>query len=499
MSDRLYTWLPYQWAWIQDHSPVKVWAKSRRIGASFCDAGDSASIAALSRSQGGMSTYYLSYNKDMTRQYVRDVASFAQKFHFVASAVEEIVLDRENDVTMHQVTFASGHVVQGLSSNPANLRSKQGRVRIDEAAFVDDLPALLKAALALTMWGGDVALMSTHNGEDNAFNQLVQEIRAGKLPYSLHRTTLDDALQQGLFRRIVEVKGEVAAAQGQPVPVWSQEAEDEWRAKLIEEYGVGAPEELFCIPSRSSGTWLTRNLIENCMASEIPVLRWTPPAGDFVDWPLERAAAEVRDWCEAELEPLLRGLDRDARSFLGEDFGRSGDLTVLWPLQELAGLFLSTPFVVELRDAPFRTQEQILAFLGDRLPRFSGAALDARGNGQALAEFARQRFGAWRVAEVMLSEPWYREHMPKLKSQLEDRSISVPKDTHILDDLRTFRMVKGVAKLPDVRTSDAGGNRHGDAGIALALAIYAAKTSEAGPVEHETVIPRRFAGHAGAY
>jgi len=47
----------------------------------------------------------------------------------------------------------------------ANLRGKQGRVIIDEAAFHDNLEELLKAALALLMWGGEVRIISTHNGD----------------------------------------------------------------------------------------------------------------------------------------------------------------------------------------------------------------------------------------------------------------------------------------------------------------------------------------------
>ncbi|MEG6552374.1 hypothetical protein V6C53_19260, partial [Desulfocurvibacter africanus] len=411
--------LQYQRAWANDRSPVKFWEKSRRIGASYGDAADSALEAAKSKEAGGMSTYYLSYNKDMTSQYVRDVAAWARIFDLAAEDMEEIVLrDGDKDVTIYQVRFDSGFVVQGLSSNPNNLRSKQGRVRIDEAAFVEDLPALLKAALALIMWGGNVAVMSTHNGDDNPFNQYIQDIRAGKLKYSLHRTTLDDALEQGLYQRICEVKGQQ----------WTPEAEAAWRAELIEQYGDGADEELFCIPRQGSGAYLTRNLIEGCMREDVPVLRWKAPAEDFVDWPLDRAWREVSDWCEGELDPFLNRLDSDRRSFFGEDFGRSGDLTVIWPLQELASLFLHTPFVLELRNAPFRTQEQILFHLADRLPRFSGGSLDARGNGQALADYARQRYGAERIQEVMLFEGWYREHMPKLKSQLEDKTLSLPRD-----------------------------------------------------------------------
>lgn len=165
---------------------------------------------------------------------------------------------------------------------------------------------------------------------------------------------------------------------------------------------------------------------------------------------------------------------------MGEDFGRSGDLTVLWPLVLGDNLRLSTPCVVEVRNCPFRQQEQILYYILDRLPRFSGAALDARGNGQYLAEVARQRYGQDLVDEVMLSEGWYRDNMPKLKAALEDKDLTLPKDAAILDDLRAFRVVRGVAKIPDKRTADAAGQRHGDAGVALALAVFAAKTMSGG-------------------
>lgn len=463
--------LPYQRAWNNDDSPVKFFLKSRRIGASWSDAADSALVAAKSADAGGMSTYYLSFNKDMTQQYANDVAFWARIYNLAASEVEEIVLrDEDKDVTIFQVRFDSGFVVQCLSSNPSNIRSKQGRVRIDEAAFVDDLKALMKAALALVMWGGDVAVLSTHNGTDSDFNEYIEDIRAGKLNYSLHYVDLDDAIEQGLYKRICEKRK----------LEWSPEAEAAWRQNMIDDYGEDADEELFCRPKSGSGVYLSRNLIESCMSPDIPVVRWSPPAGDFVDWPLDRAHKETLDWCNAELGPLLAKLPTDLRAYFGEDFGRTGDLTVIWPVVEMEGLTLWTPFVVELRNAPFRTQEQILFYIIDRLPRFSGGALDARGNGQALAEYARQRYGPGLIKEVMLSDVWYREHMPKLKAQYEDRTIIAPKDAHILDDLRAFKVMKGIAKLPDVRTGKKGEQRHGDAGIANALAVFANKTIEAG-------------------
>ena len=476
--------LPYQAAWVADTSRVKVWEKTRRCGASYGEAFDSVVQAALAKAEGGQNTYYLSYNKEMTQQFVKDCAFWAKVVNAAASEMEEVVLrDEDKDITVYRIRFASGFDIWGLPSEARSLRSKQGRVIIDEAAFVDDLPALLKAANALLMWGGCVRIISTHNGDDNPFNELVQDIRAGKKAYSLHRTTLDDALDAGLYRRICQ-------STGQP---WTPQAEEAWRGALIADYGDGADEELFCIPSSGAGSFLTRNMIESVMASTIPVIRWQPPSADFVDWPLDRAMRETRDWCEEYLGPILARLDPSLRSFFGEDFGRSGDLTVIHPVQETRTLDLVTPFLLELRNCPFRTQRQILFYVLDRLPRFAGGAMDARGNGQALAEETRQEYGAERIEEVMLSESWYREHMPKLKAQFEDRTWNLPKDSQIMDDYRALKIVRGVPKVPDSRTQGAGGKRHGDAAVAGAMAVFAAKTMDGGGrAEYKSIAKRRM-------
>lgn len=277
--------MPYQRRWISDTTRVKVWEKSRRIGASYAEALASVMCAAKSRAAGGQSTYYLSYNKEMTQQFIKDCAYWAKTIDAVAEEVEEIVLrDADKDITVYRVRFASGFDVWGLPSEPRSLRSKQGRVIIDEAAFVDDLRELLKAALALLMWGGSVLVLSTHNGEDNAFNELVQEIRAGRRAYSLHRTTLDDALADGLYRTICRTTEQE----------WTQEKEDAWRTALMADYGDGAEEELFCVPSKSSGAYLTRPLVESCMSPDIPVIRWESPDKHFVDWPLDVAETLIR-------------------------------------------------------------------------------------------------------------------------------------------------------------------------------------------------------------
>ncbi|HNW36102.1 MAG TPA: hypothetical protein PKM25_14285, partial [Candidatus Ozemobacteraceae bacterium] len=369
--------LPYQQKWIADQSPVKVWEKSRRIGASWCEASDSALLASA---QHGDDTWYIGYNKDMAQEFIRDAGFWASHYQLAASEAEEFVFiddDPDKGILAYRIVFASGYRIVALSSRPANLRGKQGKVIIDEAAFHDDLEGLLKAALALLIWGGRVVVLSSHNGDSNPFNELVQDIRAGKKPdYSLHRTTFDEALGQGLYKRICYTKGFE----------WSPEAEAAWRQKIINIYGSGADEELFCVPSQGEGAYFPRALIESCMDASIPVVRLALK-DKFAELPEMIRIAEVGVWCDEHLKPLLDQMPQN-RSYYGMDFARSGDLSVLMPLTEEQNLRRRPPFLLEMRNVPFRQQEQVLFYVVDRLPRFLGGAMDARGNGQYLAEVA---------------------------------------------------------------------------------------------------------------
>ncbi|WP_288843422.1 terminase large subunit domain-containing protein [uncultured Deefgea sp.] len=460
--------LPYQQRWCADMSPVKVMEKSRRIGLSWGEAADS---ALLSASQSGMDTWYIGYNKDMAQEFIRDCADWAKHYSLAAGEIEEteevfINGDDEKAILAFVIRFASGFRITALSSRPSNLRGKQGRVIIDEAAFHEQLAELLKAAMALLMWGGQVHIISTHDGVDNAFNELVTDARSKKKPYSLHRVTFDDALADGLYARICLRRG----------IDWTPEGEQKWAKEIRNFYGDDADEELDCVPKNSGGAWLSRALIESRMSADTPVLRWACKEG-FELLPDHIRTAECRDWLEEHLAPLLAKLPSTANSYHGEDFGRSGDLTVHVPLIQQQNLSMKVPFVLELRNVPFRQQEQVCFYLLDRLPRFMGGAFDARGNGQFMAEVAMQRYSALRIAQVMLSEAWYRENMPPVKAALEDGTlIDLPLDADILADLRLVQIIRGIPRIPDARTTGQDkSKRHGDAAVALALAYFASR------------------------
>src|SRR5690606_31051102 len=98
---------------------------------------------------------------------------------------------------------------------------------------------------------------------------------------------------------------------------------------------------------------------------------------------------QANEFCEGVLRPLLSSLDREREHCFGEDFARSGDKTAIVIFEIGADPIRRARLVVELKNIPFDQQRDILFFIGDLLPRLVGGALDARGNGQYLAEKAR--------------------------------------------------------------------------------------------------------------
>lgn len=470
--------MAYQVKWVQDQSPVKIMEKSRRIGLSYAEAADDVLYAA---SASGANVYYISYNKEMTQGFIQDCATWAKAFNAAASQIEESVIEEEDkQILSYTIRFDSGHIIQAFTSNPRNLRSKGRpgeRLVIDEAAFVDGLAELLKAAMAMTMWGGQVRIISTHNGEDNPFNELINDVRAGKLPYSLHRVDFDDALHDGLYRKICAVTGRE----------WTPEGEAKWREEIVARYRPNEDEELFCVPAQGGGAWLTRVQIEARMV-EAPVIRFTGSKEFNQSGPAVRQVL-MQEWIDTELKPLLKRLNPELRHALGMDFARSGDLSVIAPVEVASNLHERIPFLAELKNVPYNQQLQVLFAICDALPRCSGIVIDSRGNGSYIGEAAEDRYGSI-VLKLMVTEAWYRDNMPGYKAAFEDGTITMPKHDGLLQDHRAIKLVRGVARIPEGKTD---GDSHGDRAMACVYAHAAAKLKIA-PIDYMEV-----PGHARGF
>lgn len=239
--------------------------KSRRIGLTWGVASFAALKAAASGDAGGQNVWYMGYDKDMTLEFIEVCAMWARAFGLVAGECQEeevLYIDengREQGVKAFSIRFASGFRITALPSVPRALRGKQGIVVIDEAAFHKNVNEVIKSAMALLIWGGQVVVISTHDGVSNPFNVLLDEIRAGKRAGATLKITFADAMAAGLYERVALV----ARSKGTDLP-----PKDEWEAGIRAAYGDDAAEELDCIPAKGSGALISLEDIIACESDE---------------------------------------------------------------------------------------------------------------------------------------------------------------------------------------------------------------------------------------
>jgi phage FluMu gp28-like protein len=295
------------------------------------------------------------------------------------------------------------------------------------------------------------------------------------MKYSLHHTTFDEALAQGLYKRICLVEGKE----------WSPEKQEKWRGEIISYYGDGADEELFCIPTRAGTRYFPSTLLEAVSDPDAAVIRKSCE-DSFTFEKEEKRVREFDKWLKQEIRDIL--LAHTNPVYMGEDFARSGDLTSVFFDEEMPDGRLLTFLVIELRNVPFSQQWQVIKYVMDTLPDLGGAAFDSRGNGQMIAEYAAQEWPGY-VYQVMISTKWYAENFPGLKGSMEDNTTNIPDDPFIRDDFRVVGLKAGVPCVIE-RSGGPRERRHGDGAIGKLMAFYAAKEDDAKgyqPMTYEAV------------
>jgi phage FluMu gp28-like protein len=462
-SEELEILLPFQKTFLEDKSPLRIWEKSRRIGASWVLALESVLDG---MTPGGSNTYYISYNYDMTKQFIDDAKYWTRILQLIAKYYEAELADENNKTfKVYTLVLASGHEISALPSTEYAIRSKQGNIVFDEAAFTERFEGIKKAALALQIWGGKFTIVSSHNGDDSPFNLFLNRIKAGEEPdWSAHRTTFARAIEQGLYRKICQKQKRD----------WTEAGEAEFTARVRRIYRDNVEEELDVIPARSGGRYFPRFMLDPCADADIPVIRKAFEDA-FLHERKEKRERTVEKWFKHEVLPVIEKIEYPVG--IGEDFARSGDLTLFWLTELLEKKHGSTAAVIELRNWPFDQQwqfwELLVAALG---PRFLGAALDARGNGQMIAEKAETEWPGQAIS-VMLTRPWYGTWFPKLKSRIEDREWTLPRDEYLFGDFGAVRLKAGFPLIED-HTAEKGVSsvskkRHGDGAVGAVLSLYA--------------------------
>ncbi|MBN8885914.1 MAG: hypothetical protein J0I77_09360 [Rudaea sp.] len=475
-----YILLPYQVRWHKDTSIVRACDKGRRVGFTWGAWAAEASLEAA-RANGGMDQFYMGYNQSMAAEFIGDCATFASFYNLICSkidvALEPVVIANEKrDIVRYKIQFASGNKIEALSAMPHNWRGRQGHARIDETGHQPHLNEVLDGALAFRIWGGRISMGGTHNGEDSPWNELLKQIRAGRLKYSLHQVKFSDAIHEGLYKRICLVTRKE----------WSKDGERDFVAATRGDYRSAdvADEELECIPRRGTGVYFSRLLLEKCAVPDVIVVTLTKKAEFVTD---QFRLAETQRWIDETLAPIVRALP-GRRTVFGQDFGRTGDLSAIVVGQiEPVGSKWRTPVRIELRNIPFDCQTLIVIWLEQNLPLLHHEKFDARGNGQSHAEAALQRRGPGRVECVMLSGKWYDEWFAKYHQAFEDGDILTFGDEDWIADHRSVVLVGGLPRMSDARTKGSdGGDRHGDTAVGGVL-MWAAAREEVQPAAGETV------------
>jgi phage FluMu gp28-like protein len=467
-------WLSFQRAWMNDESPMKLAEKSRRIGWTYVESYDAVSRRFRSENVRNMDYWFSSADESAAREFIEYCEFWTKNYgkivkHFVEGIEDP---DTKRQTTAFCIRCPNGKRITAMTSSPRRFRSKGGDITCDEFGFHDDARAMYAAAKPASIRGGWVRAFSTHNGEESLFNQFVKmakrvlvqlgldpnrpptnlefaRIRDAArslkvVPWKLHRVTLIDAVEAGLVENINHYSGTNFSRE--------QFIED-CRSGCIDEDMWN--QEYMCIPSVGTAALLTYDLIEKCESPE--------------------CAAAAAGFLTPEILAVIAAAGGPC--YIGMDIGQLKDPTNIW-LDQRVGDVLVTRCVKYMDQAPFHAQLDVLREWM-RATNARKACIDAGGIGAMLAQEAAREFGESRVEQVRFSLPIKEELAMPVRRAFEDRTVRIPGDTRIREDLHKIRKVQtaGGTLRFDAERDQAG---HADAFWAKALAQRAAGNATQG-------------------
>ncbi|MDR3117380.1 MAG: terminase family protein [Puniceicoccales bacterium] len=429
--------LPYQSRWIRDNARLKILEKSRQVGMSWATA--YRLVRAHSLAGNRLDSWVSSRDELQAKLFIADCHLFGSLFESAARSWGGRVL--AGGSSSFGLCFAAGTAIHSLSSHPDAQAGKRGNRILDEFALHADPRLLYSIAAPGVTWGGQLEILSTHRGSLSFFNQLVQEVRFGDNPkqFSLHRVTLQDALEQGFLRKL-----QAKLPADDPRRSLDEAGYFDFvRATCPDE--ATFQQEYMCQPLDDRGAFLPTDLITACEFS--PLEHWEIP-----------------------LPYRAEGFPLAGSCFLGVDIGRERDLTVFW-LLETVGDVAVTRRVECLAECPFSEQERTLAlFL--RIPRLVRVCIDRSGLGRQFVEQAVEKFGRHRVEGVTFTAAVKESLAYSVRRAFERRSVRIPSADSIRADLHAVR--REFTAAGNLRFSaSAGRNGHADRFWALALALHA--------------------------
>ena len=443
--------LPYQADRIRDTSRFMIDEKARRIGLTFAYAYKYTRKRAVTEGK----TWYTANDSSTVLEFIDYCGYFGRLLNNFFDVVDEQVIVDEEEILTKVIRFKDGGRIIGLSSNPTALHGKGGDVIGDEFAYHKQAATMWEAMQATAGWGDDIVLLSTHTSEDSPFNGKVKQARKlyeaaaargfapaseefrklslelGILPWSYRRTTIHDAVEQGLVEKINSSKGTKYTREDFLKECRAKcDTEEQWKRQYL------------CEPSSDASALLPYNLLLTCVADNClqPASTWQ-------------------------------------NVYQGVDFGRRNHLSVA-ANGELVGDVLWTRDLRRMKNMPWRAQLQIIGE-ACRHPQFRRGCYDQTGLGDMPVEELQTLFGEYRIKGYKFSAPIKHNLAMPLRRRFDDRGIRIPNDQALMDALNKVRQSTTSGGTPKYEANeDADG--HADEFWAMALLNDAASLAGVG-------------------
>lgn len=438
--------LPYQVRWLNDRSRIKIWEKSRRIGATYVQSYEDVEDVFMGRVE---KVWFTSADESAAREYIDYCEKWVRLFDKTGRRVGISVLENERDIKTYTIEIR-GRQINALSSNPKAMRSKGGKVVWDEAAWHDDPRKMWAALRPVITWGYPLRILSTHNGKNALFYKFIEDIKEGRLNWAHHWTDIHLAVEEGLVDKIL----------GRPT---TQEERDAWieeERKNCRDASTWA-QEYCCEPMDETTAFMPYDLIEKVEKDDL-LMRLSETQGDL---------------------------------YVGFDIARKRHLSVIWVVEKV-GPVKFTRKIKTMENTPFHIQRDVL-FEVLANPRVRRACIDATGLGMQLAEEAQLAFGTYKVEAVTFTNKVKEELAFGLYRQVEDTAFLIPRDPVVREDWHSVTKVttpSGNIRLDADETAEG----HADRFWAAALANEAAK-QYSGPTEVHSRGRRQSSRILGGY
>lgn len=487
--------LGYQVKQAFNEARFRAWEKSIRVGATY----EKAFEAVRDRLIPGKGNYLHTSVSQQVAQAFLDDCEFWLGCYQAAGAivarnenewVEPLVDDNDKPILdgagkqinvrrkAFEWVFDTHQKLTVFSSNPDTMRGFGGSVGIDEIAFHLRMLAMMKAAGGRAMWGYPVSMWSSHNGEDSEWNLFLQRERqlGDKSMWSIQRTTLLDAIEDGLVEKINKTRG---------LSLTREQFIEQTKALLgsVEAY----LEECLCEPQQRGLPAVAWAVIQAAQKDvQIPVIdiRGDGVLGEPID-PCMLGVIEANPWKE---------LDPAGRYSVGWDVARSGHLSSMMVFCN-EGKHHRLAMHIKMHNCKLPGQRELLAKGLDTLHGMTGGG-DKGGLGRSDVEQLADRYvGRFDAMDFGGQKAYI---VGKMKGAYEDGRVEIPRDQEeIAYDVRAV-LTKTVGTHLSFTESRNPLNQfsHCDMAYAQAMAITNAEDTSAGPCRVDTM---PAGGGAGMY